>query len=170
MQKGVDLLYRSNNPFAAADTFRAVLAANPQHYGARFQLAKALDFSGRPEEARPIWVEVLSAAEAAKDTVSAHTARVRLASPDTVSQLGMMNIGLDQMYVKKNPAAAVEQFRKVLARNPTHYGAHFQLAKALDAAGKPAEALPYWQKILTMAQNIKDQPTIDAANARLQKK
>jgi Flp pilus assembly protein TadD len=64
-----------------------------------------------------------------------------------------------------NTAATV--FRKVLARNPTHYGATFQLATALDRLGKPAEARPLWEKVLQMAEGYHDQKTADAARARL---
>src|SRR3990170_5065304 len=67
MQKGLDLLYQTNDPFAAADSFRSVLKLNSTHYGARFQLAKALDLSGKPAEARPLWAEVLTAAESIND-------------------------------------------------------------------------------------------------------
>jgi Tfp pilus assembly protein PilF len=167
MQRGLDLLYKTNDPASAADTFRAVLKMNPTHYGARFQLAKALDLSGKPAEARPLWSEILKAAESINDTSTAATAKARLAQPDTVGQAAMMSIGLNLLYNKNDPAGAAEQFKKVLAKNPNHYGGNFQLAKALDQAGKPDEARRYWQKSLTMAESIKDQPTIDAVRARL---
>lgn len=167
MSEGLELLNR--DPSAAADTFREVLKTNPTHYGARFQLAKALDLAGRPAEARPIWVEVLGAAESIKDTSTAGTARARLAQPDTLSQAAMMNQGLDLLYRKGDPAEAGDKFRQVLQRNPTHYGATFQLAKALDQAGKSNEARPYWQKMVTMAYGIKDKSTADTARARLEK-
>jgi Tfp pilus assembly protein PilF len=170
MQHGLDLVYKTNDPIDAVDTFRVVLKMNPTHYGARFQLAKALDLSGKPTEARPVWNEVLTAAEAINDTATLAAAKARLAQPDTVSQAGMMAVGLNLLYVKGNAAAAADEFKQVLAKNPTHYGANFQLAKALDQAGKPDEARPYWKKMLTMAQAIKDQPTIDAATTRLQGK
>lgn len=170
MQHGLDLVYKTNDPIDAIDTFRVVLKMNPTHYGAQFQLAKALDLSGRPTEARPVWNQVLTAAEAINDTATIATAKARLAQPDTVSQAGMMTIGLNLLYVKGNPAGAADEFKQVLAKNPNHYGAHFQIAKALDQAGKPDEAKPYWQQMLTMAQSIKDQPTIDAAKTRLQQK
>jgi Tfp pilus assembly protein PilF len=167
MSEGLELLNR--DPSAAADTFREVLKANPTHYGARFQLAKALDLAGRPAEARPIWVEVLGAAESIKDMATAGTARARLARPDTLSQGELMNQGLDLLYKKGDPAGASDKFRQVLQRNPTHYGATFQLAKALDQAGKSSEARPYWQKMVTMADAIKDKSTADIARARLEK-
>jgi Tfp pilus assembly protein PilF len=170
MQRGLDLLYKTNDPVSAADTFRAVLKLNPTHYGARFQLAKALDLSGKPAEARPLWSEILEAAEGINDTSTAATAKARLAQPDTVSQAAMMSIGLNLLYNKNDPAGAAEQFKKVLAKSPNHYGGNFQLAKALDQAGKPDEARRYWQKSLAMAESIKDQPTIDVVKARLEEK
>jgi tetratricopeptide repeat protein len=48
-----------------------------------------------------------------------------------------MRAGLDALYQRNDPAAAVARFREVLARNPTHYGATLQLAKALDRSGCP---------------------------------
>jgi hypothetical protein len=51
-----------------------------------------------------------------------------------------------------------------------HYGATFQLARALDQAGKPAEARPWWEKVLTLADGYKDAATAGIARARLQRK
>src|SRR5438132_13950693 len=55
MQVGLDLLYTNNDPPAAAAQFRKVLEHNPRHYGATYQLAVALDRSGQPDEAQPVW-------------------------------------------------------------------------------------------------------------------
>lgn len=74
-------------------------------------------------------------AESIKDMSTAGTARARLAQPDTLSQAAMMNQGLDLLYRKGDPAGAGDKFRQVLQRNPRHYGATFQLAKAPDQAG-----------------------------------
>jgi cytochrome c-type biogenesis protein CcmH/NrfG len=93
----------------------------------------------------------------------------RLAQPDTLSQAALMNQGLDLLYRKGDPAGAGDKFCQVLQRNPTHYGATFQLARALDQAGKSNEARPYWQKMVTMADAIKDRSTADTARARLEK-
>jgi tetratricopeptide (TPR) repeat protein len=79
----------------------------------------------------------------------------------------LMKNGLDALYVKSDPEAAVKAFRKVLAKNQEHYGANFQLAVALDGSGKPAEALPQWEKSLAMAEAIKDEKTADTARKRL---
>lgn len=170
MQKGLDLLYKANDPMSAADTFRSVLKMNPDHYGARYQLAKSLDLSGKPTEARPIWSSVMETAQSINDTATLTFVKARLAEQDTVSQVAMMNMGLDKLYRKNDAPGAVDAFKQILAKNPQHYGANFQLAKALDQAGKPDEARVYWQKSLTMAQAIKDQQTMDIAKARLQGK
>ena len=66
--------------------------------------------------------------------------------------------------------AAAAQFRKVLERNPTHYGATYQLATALDRAGRPTEARPLWEVVVTMAEKYQDQPTLTTARARLARK
>jgi Tfp pilus assembly protein PilF len=169
MAKGLQLLYQTSDASGAAETFRAVLKQNPNHYGAHLQLAKALDLAGRPTEARPIWTDVLAAAVSSKDAATANTARVRLAQPDTVSQATMMAVGLNLLYAKNDPAAAAEKFRELLRVNPTHYGAHLQLAKALDRAGNPIESRPYWEKVLRMAEAVRDTTTANAARARLAK-
>jgi cytochrome c-type biogenesis protein CcmH/NrfG len=170
MQRGVALLYQSNDPFGAEQNFREVLRRSPGHYGATYQLAAALDREGRPAEARPLWEQVKNNAEASKDEKTAATARDRLAAPDTVSQAGLMASGVHSLYTENNAAAASAQFRKVLERNPTHYGATYQLAVALDRDGKGAEARALWEKMLTMATQVKDEKTIAAVKLRLAQK
>jgi len=81
-----------------------------------------------------------------------------------------MQAGLDALYTRHDPAAAATEFRKVLAHNPTHYGATYQLAAALDAADKRAEARPLWEKMLQMAEAVQDSETINTARMRLETK
>ena len=38
---------------------------------------------------------------------------------------------------------------------------------ALDRTGKPAEARPFWEKVLKMAEGYKDKDTVATARARL---
>jgi Flp pilus assembly protein TadD len=78
MAKGVHLLYERNDPAGAIPEFRAVLQRNPEHYGATYQLATALDRSGGAAEAATIWVRVLEMAERYADEQTATTARQRL--------------------------------------------------------------------------------------------
>jgi Tfp pilus assembly protein PilF len=167
MARGLDLLYKRSDPIGAEAAFREVLLRNPTHYGAEYQLAVALDRGGKPADARTAWEAALKNALAINDTTSARTARARLAAPDTASQEAMMVLGLDLLRRQNNPTAAVEQFRKVLQRNPTHYGATYQLAMALDQSGQAAQARPLWQKVLGMATLYKDEPTAQAARLRL---
>jgi Tfp pilus assembly protein PilF len=167
MDQGIQQLYNAADPVAAESTFRAVLATNPTHYGAHYQLAVALDRGGKPADARGEWSEALRLAESFDDTATAKTARARLAAPDTASQPAMMIRGLDLMYRQNNPTAAIEQFQAILARNRTHYGATYQLAVAYDRAGRAADAKKMWEKVLPMAIQYKDQKVVDTARARL---
>jgi tetratricopeptide (TPR) repeat protein len=80
MKTGIDALYTRHDAEAAARAFREVLRANPQHYGATYQLAAALDTLGRPAEALPLWRTVLAMAERSGDAATAATARARLAA------------------------------------------------------------------------------------------
>ena len=166
MQVGLDLLYVENDPGAAAAQFRRVLEQNPSHYGAIFQLATALDRGGQPDQARTVWERMLRMAEAIGDGPTADQAQARLAQ-EPLTQEALMQAGLDLLYAGNDPAAAAALFRKVLERNPTHYGATFQLARALDRAGEAAEARPLWEKALEMAEGYNDAETAATARARL---
>ena len=101
------------------------------------------------------------------DMETADRARARLAALDVPSDEALMRHGLDALYTQHDPAAAAAEFRQVLAQNPTHYGATFQLATALDAAGKRAEARPLWKKMLDMSVVVNDIHTADTVRARL---
>ena len=113
---------------------------------------------------------MLAMAESHDDKQTAATARAHLAGDGSGSEAATMQAGLDAFYARHDSAEAIGQFRKVLARNPTHYGATFQLASALDAADKRAEARPLWEKTLQMADATQDTATADTARARLQAK
>ena len=108
-------------------------------------------------------------AEGYRDADTAAAARARLGRPDAVSEEAMMKVGLAALHEGHDPAAAAAAFRKVLGQNPTHYGATFQLAAALDAAGKRSEARPVWEKVLAMAERYDDRATAATAQARLEK-
>lgn len=170
MAKGTDLLYAKGDPIAAEQVFRQVLEHTPNHYGAHYQLATAVDRAGRPTEGRPMWQDVLKAAQSVSDSATIRTAQARLAAPDTVGANQLMAIGLNLLYKQNNPSGATEQFRKVLAINSTHYGATYQLAKSLELAGKHEDAKPVWSKMLKMAEAVNDKATADAATAALKQK
>ncbi|MGH9441896.1 MAG: tetratricopeptide repeat protein [Thermoanaerobaculia bacterium] len=167
MQEGLSALRDRRDPEAAVRAFREVLRLDPEHYGATFQLARALDEAGRPEEARPLWVKMFSLAEAAKDADTLKLVRERLARPDLPSADSLMKSGLDALYTRHDPAAAAEDFRKVLRINPDHYGATYQLASALDQLGRSGEALPLWKTVLAMAERFGDAATAATARERI---
>jgi len=171
MKAGLDALYGRNDPAAAAVEFRKVLELNPAHYGATYQLATALDRAGKPSEARSHWEKMLPMAEAAKDDATLATVHARLNKVDPVDEAGvqaaLMNAGLDALYKRQDAAAAAVEFRKVLTRNPSHYGATYQLATALDRAGKGDEARPLWERVVKMAEGYNDAKTVATARARL---
>jgi hypothetical protein len=79
----------------------------------------------------------------------------------------LMKAGLDLLYTRNDPAGAAALFRRVLELNPTHYGATFQLAKALDLVGNADEARTLWEKVLVMAETYHDEETAATARARL---
>jgi len=167
MTRGVNLMYQGNDPSGAEAVFRQLLARNPTHYGAHYQLAVALDRTAKPKDARVEWTEVQRIADAIQDTTTLGTARRRLASPDTASQDAMMAAGMSLVFGKGDFRAAAAQFRSILERNPTHYGATYQLAAVLDRMGEPAQARPLWVKVLGMATTYRDDKTIQAARDRL---
>lgn len=167
MTRGVDALYTKSDPEAAARDFRKVLAKNPEHYGANYQLAVALDRAGKTAEARPLWEKALAMAEAIKDEQTAGAARKRLGLPGPAPEDLAMKAGLAALYDRKDAAAAIAEFQKVLQINPTHYGATFQIARALDQAGRPGEARPFWERSLRLAEGFKDAETAKLAAERL---
>ena len=79
----------------------------------------------------------------------------------------LMQAGLAAFYERGDARQAVARFQQVLARQPFHYGAGFQLAKALDALGQPAEAATQWRKVLDAALLIGDTATMRQVRERL---
>jgi hypothetical protein len=78
-----------------------------------------------------------------------------------------MKAGLSAMYERNAPRAAVPLFREVLANFPEHYGATYQLAKALDQSGDSASALPVWKRMLDLARAAGDSATLQSVKSRL---
>ena len=169
MKAGLDALYTRHQAAEAAEDFQKALAATPNHYGANFQLASALDQAGRKDEATAQWQKVATMAAAINDAWTAKYARAHLAGGGPKGQDALMRDGLDALYNRRQPADAVEDFRQVLATNPGHYGANFQMAYALELAGKPDESALYWMKVLTMATSFHDEVTAKSAREQLAK-
>jgi tetratricopeptide (TPR) repeat protein len=81
MAEGLRLLDEAGDPAGAAAKFREVLEKVPGHYGATFQLARALEAGGRREDARPLWEKMLALAEEAGDGATLALVREKLAAP-----------------------------------------------------------------------------------------
>jgi hypothetical protein len=105
---------------------------------------------GRRLEERHAWFKAAAAYE-----------RARAADPQHVD--AAMHAGLVYHYWLDDPARAVERYRAVLGLNSTHYGAHYQLAMALLAAGRLDEAREAWAAFVPLAEAIGDQKSIDSA-------
>jgi tetratricopeptide (TPR) repeat protein len=83
------------------------------------------------------------------------------------SESSLMTAGLNALYQERNGAKAATYFRQVLAQNPDHYGANFQIAAALDLQGEREEANTYWKKTLALANQYRDTAIARAAERRL---
>ena len=79
----------------------------------------------------------------------------------------LMERGLAQLYQTNDPVGAQDVFRDVIRRNPTHYGAHYQLAVALDRGGQPTQARPAWEEMRKLAEAIRDTATLTTVQRRL---
>jgi hypothetical protein len=141
--------------------------------------------SGLPISARFVWTAVALAALTAtactnKNKPATQPAAAEAGAPKAVEspsaspatavdpQAELMKAGLESLYQKADYQAAAAQFRNVLTLNPTHYGARYQLAMALERAGDPT-AKAEWQKVLDAATAISDQQTAADARAHLGK-
>lgn len=167
MQEGMAFL-QADNGAAAVPVFRAVLSAHPEHYGAQYQLARALDLAGFPEEARPEWEKAVLMAVEYLDQVSVQLIGERLIRPDTLSLSQRMARGVTYLHFRDEPALAVGEFVAVLGGQPTHYGAHYQLATALDRTGQPDAARAIWTTFLRLATEIGDEANAEVARRRLE--
>ncbi len=140
---------------ARAHFYLGVALDEQENYGESVQeFRRAIELDPNDYKARQL-LEKASSLLAAQDAEKAEAA--------------MMSEGLRLLDVDHDSARAIAVFRSLLERNPAHYGATFQLARALDAAGKQAEARPVWEKMLTLAQQAKDTQTEAKVRERLAK-
>src|SRR3989442_931288 len=93
----------------------------------------------RPRGRRGVWDAAFAAYEGA------------FAANPTAAEAAML-AGLVQHYQLRNPAGAVEWYRRVLRAVPTHYGAHYQLAIALLASGQERDARIAWDAFEPLAK------------------
>ncbi|HUE30880.1 MAG TPA: tetratricopeptide repeat protein, partial [Verrucomicrobiae bacterium] len=148
----------------------ALAAANeavrlrPDYARAHLLLGNVLAKSGRTEEAAAAYQR--AAALDPRDSAP-RLALARLTGGADQDER-LMSAGLDALRAQHDPERAGALFREVLAHTPTHYGATYQLAAALDAAGRPSEARPVWEKMLAMAEAAQDEGTVRAVRQRLE--
>jgi tetratricopeptide (TPR) repeat protein len=154
----------------AASLFSVVLGRAPGDRDALLGLADALDDAGRSDEARAPWTSLL----ASGDPEARGRAVLRLSNSAGGAEAELatlMESGLAALYGKdgqgRRPAEAIALFQRVLAASPRHYGATYQLAVALDAAGLPDDARALWERVLPLAEGFGDAATAAAARARL---
>ena len=140
---------------------------NPGLAPAHYYRGRVLEKVGRTEEAAAAYEQALAIDPR---HLEASNALARLTPNGASSAEALMQSGLDALYAQRKPEEAAAYFRKVLDRNPTHYGATYQLAEALDASGHGDEAQRLWATVLQMAEGYGDQTTAATARARLQAK
>lgn len=140
---------------------------NPGLAPAHYYRGRVLEKLGRTEEAAAAYEQALAIDPR---HLEASNALARLTPNGASSAEALMQSGLDALYAQRKPEEAAAYFRKVLDRNPTHYGATYQLAEALDASGHGDEAQRLWATVLQMAEGYGDQTTAATARARLQAK
>ena len=140
---------------------------NPGLAPAHYYRGRVLEKLGRTEEAAAAYGQALAIDPR---HLEASNALARLTPNGASSAEALMQSGLDALYAQRKPEEAAAYFRKVLDRNPTHYGATYQLAEALDASGHGDEAQRLWATVLQMAEGYGDQTTAATARARLQAK
>jgi tetratricopeptide (TPR) repeat protein len=94
------------------------------------------------------------------------TRSIALAADPTSSDAAM-RAALVYHYRLGDLATAVERYRTVLAIDPNHYGAHYQVAVALLGTGRKDEALAALRRFVPLADALGDRTSIDGAPPEL---
>jgi protein O-mannosyl-transferase len=142
-------LERLKRPDPALDEYRQVTKLDPLHADAWFAQGRLLEEKGRFAEAAAAFDHSLAANPRSSDAA--------------------MRAGLLLQHHLGDPGAAVDRYRTVLALAPRHYGAHYQIATALLATGRTAEAKAAWAEFVPLAEAIRDKATLDGAPAALKR-
>ena len=106
-------------------------------------------------------------AESFRDQQTAATAFGRLEHESSLDEDALMALALHVRYNLNDPVRSVSMFQQVLVRSPSHYGATYQLASALDAAGSPVAARLMWERMLILANAVHDESTASTVRERL---
>jgi len=169
MNQGVSLLYEHGDAQTAIGHFSAVLALNAKHYGALYQIAKAFEQSQQLRLAHRAWREFEPLAQESTDTPSLVYATERIAAlEDQMTALDeQMNTGVDLLHVQGRPDDAVPYFEEVRNAWPTHYGARYQHAVALEQSGQNDAAEGAWHQFLAAAEASKSLDDMEVAKAAI---
>jgi tetratricopeptide (TPR) repeat protein len=172
---------REGQPDASLRWAEDAVRCNPGLALARWYRAQAFERMGRNDDAladyrtateidavyEDAWLAQARLLEQRSAWGEAARAYDRSSAADPTNADAAMKAGLLYQYRLGDSAAAAERFRKVLALNPDHYGAHYQLAVALLAANRVDEAASAWRAFVARAHAIGDRQSIDGAPAAL---
>ena len=161
-------LYNQGNAFSklgrydeAIASFRSALALNTNHFAAHQNLGNVLVAAGRPREALPHYLEAVRIAPSngsarldlaaalqelgrEKESLQAYAEAVRVdvaAATNVVRQA-------DRLFAEAQYERAAARYRLALNARPEDAVAHHNLANALCALGRPAEALDVFEEAL----------------------
>jgi tetratricopeptide (TPR) repeat protein len=152
----------------AATLWQRALEREPDHLANLQLLAETLDAVSRVDEARAVWHRLRKAATRAGAAAPLAAAHDRLDRPDEeTDEVLWMNGAIDALYTRGDAAMAIRLLERLLARTPDHYGATFQLARALKLSGRRDEARAQFARSLEMASKIGDEPTAKLAREEL---
>ena len=83
-------------------------------------------------------------------------------------EAALMSAALDARYAQNNPNRAVTLLKRLIEKHPDSFAATYQMASALDAAGRIHEARSVWQDVLRLSQVSADQHIFAIAYDRLE--
>jgi hypothetical protein len=168
MHDGVEALYVRKDPVVAEHFFALILARNAAHYGANFQLARALDAQGRGADAVQTWNRVLQLSAMNKDRRTAAIAADRLAREPHLDDQTLMSLAIHVRYDLPDPKRSVAMFRELMRRNPDNADMTYELASALDAAGDRVQARSIWEREMLLASAARDEAMVTLVRKRLE--
>lgn len=169
MIQGLSMLHEHGDPEAAILHFSTILEDNPDHYGALYQIASAFERTQQLYLAHLTWVKFEPMARQSNDAPSLSHAQARIAAlKERMADLeDKMGTGVDLLHGQSRPADALPYFEDIRSAWPSHYGARYQHALALEQTGQHSAAENAWLLFLTSAEENKNREDIQAARAAI---
>lgn len=169
MIQGVSLLHELGDPEAAISHFSTVLEYNPEHYGALYQIASAFERTQQLYLAHLTWVKFEPLARQSKDSTSLSHAQERIATlkirMSTLEE--KMVKGVELLHGQGRPAEALPYFEDLRNAWPSHYGARYQHALALEQTGQHGASEGAWLQFLASAEDNNNREDIQTAKAAI---